>query len=484
LLLSQQVWAQRAGSFASASIDSRLGFNVNSRLGGREDPWWSTEVTPGIRLQSNSGRVVGSLDYGLVLAAQSRGDVRSEVGNRLTASFSADVVDQRFFLDGRASISKQSATAISTQYAANSSSALFDTESRAEVATFSLSPSVRGVIGAAVTYDFRLTADATDRRGSSVGDQQRMGGSVTLSSAVRGTMLTWALNATTSETEFRTGRTTRSESTTASLGWLPDPDFTFSVRGGTERQDVDSSGPRSTNTWGAGATWRPSNRTRVQVNYLDRYFGTGWSGVAEYRFARTAFSFSTTRDTSDGFGTSFAPVTQFQAFMSLFAREIPDSAARESFVRALLASENIDPNDIAVPGFVTGAVSLNERNQLGVVRTGQRLSLSLQAFRTVNRVIDTFVPELSRAPVRQSGYVGSASYRLTPRSSIVLSGTRQMTRSIALPEGTDLKSLSLSLTNRPGQATTLTMSARYSVFNSPVDPYREASIQAALGHRF
>ncbi len=484
LVLAGPASAQGSGFQASARVDSRLSFNVNSRLGGRDDPWWTTEVTPGIRLQSRGGRVVGSLDYGLVLAAQTRSDKRTEVGNRLSGSFSAEVHDRRFFVEGRAAINRQSTNAFSTQYASGSGNELFDVTNRTEVASLSLSPLWRGVFASSVQYEFRLLADATDSRGSSTGDQTRTGATATVSSAIRGTPLTWALNASSAETEFRAGRSTRSEQAFATLGWIPDPDYVLSLRGGTERQDTDSSALRSSNTWGAGATWRPSPRTRFQLNYLDRYFGTGWSGAIEYRLPRTSFSLSSSRDTSDGLGTSFAPVSQFQAFMASLADEIPDLAQREAFVRALLADQQLDPNAIAVPAFVTSAVTLTERHQLTATWSGRRLTMSAQAYRAVSRVIDTVVPELSRLPVRQSGYTGSASYRLTPQAGLVVSGARQMTGSSGARAGTDLKTLSLAYTHRQGQRTTLSLSARYTVFNSTIEPYREASVQAALGHRF
>ena len=60
-------WAQARGTSFSAGLDTRLGYNVNSRLGGLEGAEWIGEVTPSVRLQRRSGRVQGSLDYGLSL---------------------------------------------------------------------------------------------------------------------------------------------------------------------------------------------------------------------------------------------------------------------------------------------------------------------------------------------------------------------------------------------------------------------------------
>lgn len=486
-LLAVAVWAspfQAQAQGISASIDTRLGFNINSRLGGRDDPWWTSEVTPGIRLQSRSGRVVGSLDYGLVLSTQTRGEERSRVGNRLSASFSADVVDRRLFLEGRASISQQGTNAFSTQYAPGSSSASFDEANRAEVANLSLTPVLRGVLGSAVSYEIQAIADATDNRESDTGDLLRTGGSVSLSSALRGTPLTWFLNLRSLETDYRVGRATRSETALVSLGWIADADLSFSARAGQERQDIDSDQSRGTSTWGLGATWRPSPRTRFQLNVDDRFFGQGWNGVVEYRMQRSLFTLGTSRDSSDAAGARFEPLSQFEAYMALAAADFPDLAEREAYVLALLASQGIDPNEIVRPGFVTSAVSVAERHRVGWVWNGRRLSMSLQAYRASTRVIDADVPELSRVPVRQSGYTSTASYRLTPRVNVVVNGSRQMTAGIAGERGTDLKSLSVSLTQRLGPRTTLSGSSRYSVFNSPVTPYREAAVQLALGHRF
>jgi uncharacterized protein (PEP-CTERM system associated) len=316
-----------------------------------------------------------------------------------------------------------------------------------------------------------------------VGDQLRTGGSLGLSSAIRGTRLTWSLDARSQETDFRVGRTTRNDTALASLGWLVDADLTLTARGGSERQNVETLESRTTNTWGLGATWRPSPRTRFQLSMDDRFFGTGWNGVVEYRMPRSAFNFSTGRDSSNGLGANIEPVTQFQALMSLFAAEFPDPVARETHVRTLLASAGQDPNAIVRPGFVTSAVSVVERSQLGWTWSGQRLSLSIQAYRAT-RVIDTGASEAEREPVRQSGYTSNASYRLTPRINLLLTGSRQITASTTSLGGTDLKSLSVSLTQRLGPRTTLSGSSRYSVFNSPVNPYREAAVQLALGHRF
>ncbi len=478
------VAAQTRNTSVSLGVDSRVSLNANSSLGGRDKPWWTTEVTPSIRLESRSGRVVGSLDYGLTLATQSRGEDRAQAVNRLGASFNAEAVPQHFFIEGQAAISQQSNSAHGAQYAPGSSTGFFDGRNLTEVGTASLSPVLRGVVGGAVNVEARLMANATNTRDSLVGDQLQTGGRLSASSAIPGTLITWHLSASSLETDYRVGRSTRNDTALLSLGWLVDADLTLSARGGTEKQNVQDLEGRRTNTWGVGASWRPSPRTRVQLDVDDRYFGRGYSGVIEYRMPRSSFSLRSSRDSSNGFGNNVEPRTAFELFMSRAAAEIPNPVEREAAVRAQLAALGIDPNSIAIPGFVVGAVSVTENHQLNWSWSGQRLSASVQLYRTRTEAIDRALTDVAREPVQQSGYMSNVSYRLTPNVSLGAGGSRLMTRATSTQGATDLKSLSLTLTQRLGLRTTLAASSRYSVFNSLTEPYREAAVTVSLGHRF
>jgi uncharacterized protein (PEP-CTERM system associated) len=485
VLLLAQAWPMAAQSqtrsqAVSAGLDSRLIYNVDSRLGGRDGAEWIAEVTPSIALQSRSGRVVGSLEYGLQLIERSRREPSSDAVNRLAARFSAEAVPRHLFLEGAASIAQQSSSPFGLQTV---SASVNDNPNRAEVGTASLSPVLRGVIGGAVTAEARLNVSSTNTRDSLTGDSTQTGGAVLLSSMVPGTFVSWGLTAQSLETDFRVGRTTRTESATASLGWQADADLSLSLRGGTETQNVQELQSQRTSTWGVGATWRPSPRTRLQANLDDRFFGRGYGVVAEYRLPRTSFSWSSTRDTSNSGGT-IEPLTQFDLFMGLLAAEFPDPAAREVAVRNLLTSLGLDPLAVGRPGFVLSSVSLVERHQFGWAWSGQRLNLGVQAFRSTTTAIDTGLSAVEREPVRLSSYGINLGYRLTPTSSLVASGSRQMTQATATQPSNDLKSASLTWSEQVGRRTVASLSARYTVFNSTATPYREAQLSAAVAMRF
>jgi uncharacterized protein (PEP-CTERM system associated) len=482
LLLAQigitGAWAQARNQSYGAAIDTRLSYSVNSRLGGRDAGEWLGEVTPSISLSSRSGRVVGSLEYGLTIVERSRNEPSSETVNRLSANFSAEAVPRHLSIDGSASISQQSRSPFGLQLANTS---VVDNPNRVEVGTASISPALRGVLAGSISAEARLNLSTVNTRRSLVGDNTQTGGSLSLSSTVPGTLVSWGLSARTTETDFRVGRSTRGDNVTATLGWQADADLSLSARGGSESQNVQDLDTQRTSTWGVGATWRPSPRTRLQANLDDRYFGRGYSIVADYRMPRSSLSWSSNRDSSNNF-SNVAPVTQFQLLMALLAAEFPDPTVREAVVRERLAGA--DPSTVVIPGFVNQAVSVAERHQLSAVWSGLRLSAGAQAYRSTTTVIDAAASAVAREPVRLNGYSANVSYRLTPTSSISASGSRQMTKATSAQAANDLKSATLSYSEQLGRRTNASLSARYSVFNSIATPYREAAVTASLSMRF
>ena len=474
-------WAQARSVGVSAGVGTELSYNINSRLGGRDGAEWIGRVTPSLSLQSRTGRVIGSFDYGLTLTERSRQEPSSDASNRLSANFSAEAVPRHFYIDGSASIARQSNSAFGLQSVGSSAS---DNPNRSDVGAASLSPVLRGVLAGAVNVEARLNAAAVNTRRSLVGDNIQTGGSLSMSSALPGSLVTWGLSARSTETDFRVGRTTSADSATATLGWQADADLSLSARGGTESQDVQEFDRLRTNTWGVGGVWRPSPRTRLQADLDDRFFGRGYSVVAEYRLPRSSFSWTSNRDTSNGAGSRFEAITQFQQLMALFAADIPDPAAREAFVREQLVALGIDPQQVVLPGFVAAAVSVTERHQLSWVWSGQRLSFTAQGNRLTNTVIDAAASDIAREPVRQHGYSANVSYRVSPTSNLTATGSRQMTKATSTQPSNDLKSVTLSWTEQLGRRTNASLSTRYSVLNSATDPYREAAVTASLVMRF
>jgi uncharacterized protein (PEP-CTERM system associated) len=480
-------WAQVAGggsrsTSVSAQVDADVSQVVERRRAGTDSQDTVTQLRPGIRVESRSGRVVGSLAYSLNLAHHTKQDYQGEnVQNFLSGSLQAEAIERWMYVDATANVTQQPASAYGRQTASDSTVV---NANRIEVGSVSVSPYVRGVVASSVNYELRLTGSATNGRRSKAADSSTTGGNFGLSSAVPGTLFGWALNASTQTVDFRTGRKTQSDRYGARVTWMPDPDLTFNVSGGQEDTDIGSLIKTRYNNWGAGATWRPSPRTRAQFNTEDRYFGRSHQVTLEHRMASSSIQFSSSRDAGNGADPSGTGqrVTLYQAYDRLLANTFPDPVERDAVIRLLLQSQNADPNQLVSSGSINSAITVVQRNQLTFAYSGQRMTTSLQLYTNRSQVIDPTVaaPEADR----QWGYLGSVSYRLTPTAQVNMTGSRMVTQSTDTRPGTDLKSLTLGWSDQIARRTSAGVTLRYSVFNSNTDPYRQAAIQASISQRF
>lgn len=472
----------RASSLTTG-VEAQASYVVDSRSGGRSDPDLVTELRPGLRWEGRSGRVVGSLAYSLGLSHHTKEFTGERVQNQLNAALSAEVVDRWMYVDGSATISQQAASAFGTQTAPGSA---LDNRNKVEVGTATLSPAVRGVLGTAVNYEARLTASATNARRSIVADFTTVGATLSLSSAFAGTALGWGLVANSQETEYRVGGKSKFERASASLTYAIDADLNLVLRGGQESTNAVDVASRTYTNWGAGATWRPGPRTRLQTEFDERYFGRSYRALLDHRMASSAIQISSSRDASNGSDPNGTTV-RLSLYDVLFAQSAsvePDPTLRDALVRNFLLAQGRDPDEPVLFNVINTAVTVQDRHQVILTYAGRRLSGSMQAFMNKNEVVSASFGTTADQNYRQWGYVTTASYRLTPTANVGISGSRLLTQSSATRAGTELKSLSMSISDQIARRTSVSFSARYSVFNSTTDPYREASVSASLSQRF
>ena len=229
-----------------------------------------------------------------------------------------------------------------------------------------------------------------------------------------------------------------------------------------------------------------ARRTRAQLDFDERYFGRAYRLSLDHRLANSSVQFSSSRDASDGSSSSGAGqrLTLYQVFFAQFASLQPDPVLRDLLVLGFLRAQNLDPNAIVPGGFLNTAVTVQQRHQLTLSYSGLRMAGSAQAFASSSRVIDAAAVTPANQNTRQWGYLTNASYRLSPDATLALTGSRLLTQGTDTRTGTNLKSLSLSLSSQLARRTSASLSARYSVFTSATDPYREAGITASLSQRF
>ncbi|MBX3601524.1 MAG: TIGR03016 family PEP-CTERM system-associated outer membrane protein [Rubrivivax sp.] len=451
----------------------------SARDRGVRDGEFGTRLSPGLRISSRSGRVQGSLDYRLNASWYSKTSEAKAFDNVLSASALAEAIDNRFFVDARASISQQTLSPFGTQSADDRTRY---NENQTEVRTATLSPYIVGSLGELATWQLRYNASLTDTRGGTVNDSLTYGPTLTVSSSNAGALVGWGLLASQQTIDFKGGRATEIERVNAQLFFRPDPDVTLSVNGGQERTNVGSAFSRTYDNWGAGLRWTPTPRTLIALQGDERYYGRGHSVLVEQRMRRSVVRYTDSRDATSGADPNGVgqPVTLYQLLFLQFASVQPDPVLRDQLVRDFLRSIGRDPNELVAGGLLGSAVSLQQRRDLSWALLGVRTTLNLQAYNSTTRILDDPNNTGNTEPVRLWGYSATVSHRLTPRSSLSLTGSRQIAKSTSTQAGNDLKSLLLAWSSQVSTRTSVGLSARYSVFDSPTDPYREAAVTASV----
>jgi len=437
------------------------------------------QLQPGLRVSSSSGRVRGTLQYSMSGVVRSASNGGSEVYNALNAAGSAELIPAWAYLDASATVSQQALSA----YGQQSATVYSNNRNLTEVATVSVSPYLRGFLGPALRYEARVTASGVNARRSKAGDSSGEAALLSVGSATSG-LLGWGVDLTSDRRHFRLSRDTQVDRALGTLSIRPDPEYGFTLRAGQERSDALSLEQRSYNNWGAGARWTPTERTAFSSDYDRRYFGNAYSLQLTHRLPLSSFRIASSRSATTGAnaGSQSQAVTLYQLYDLLLASRFPDPVQRDIVVRQLLGTR--DPNTLVQGGFVDSGVSVSRRDDIGWTYTRLRLSLNLLAFRSSTQRLDILNPAANGDAIRQQGYTAVVSYQLSPTASLSANGTLLQTPGTAFASGTNLKTASLSWTDFIGNYTSVSVSGRYSVFNSTTDPYREAALTASLSLRF
>lgn len=468
--------AQAGGSAIRMSTGASLShsFSDNRDLSSSDRRAGSaTQATGSLSLSSSSGRVQGSLDYSLSAQLQNDAATSDRLSNSLSAGFSVTAVEQHAWVDVRARISQQSISAFGVQPDTPFSSSQNVGESR----SLSVSPRFRVQLGSFADLNVALSENYAENSGAADSGVRSTGLSASLSG--RAGRLNWSVSGHDSRSDRDVGRGGSNRGISASLGYALHYDLSANFRIGREFDTVRSATRGNTNTWGLGLSWTPTNRTSINAQFDHRYFGQARSITISHRMARSYWTYSESRDVSEGISSS--GLAYAEAYARLFAElaaQVPDPVLRDQQVRAILDQAG---------GFVTRAASVASRRNLSVALQGLRGSMVLTAYQSRTERIDavsTVIDDLSLGALRQHGYTGSVSYRLTPTASANLSYSVRSTPGAGTQPGNELRSLSLGFSSQLALRASLSLSLRHTTFDSPTRPYTENGGQATIGLRF
>jgi uncharacterized protein (PEP-CTERM system associated) len=490
-LASLPVLAQSASSstpqlFISTFFTASETYYDTQRARGYSGGEFVTELTPAVRISGRLGPVEGSFDYSLSALHYSEGSqangIVSNARNGLNTAFTITPLDNFAFIDVRAGITQQSLTPFGEQSVPGSSR---PNSNLTEVYEVSVSPYVRGSVSGLAEYTARLRAASTNAQNSVSSDSTTVDASFALNSTGGG-VLGWGLSASRQRVDYRATGTTGTGRVDATIRGSPSPDLQLTANAGRETTDVVGGVKRTYDVHGFGARWTPSERTNVDFKTDQRYFGRSWNLGLGYRTARTVWRYSNVKDAIDGGGPSGVgrPLTLYDLYFNQFASVMPDPVQRERLVLDYLRSIGANPGASVGGGFLVETKTLQNRQDLSFAYQGQRASFNLLAYGNDNRAIDKTTNQATGDPVVTRGYLGTLSYRLTPVSSLSLTGNQTKTLSNQSNSGNDLKSVSLNWSSQPSRRTTVSAGAGYTVFDREVDGYHESFVRASISLQF
>jgi len=354
--------------------------NVALAPPGFEKSEFITQINPGISLTGTGPRLKLNASYVMQNLIYAEDGSRNTMNHMLNANANAELVDNLFFLDGRAAISQQNISLLGPQAADN----VNVTGNRTEVKTYSVSPYLRHSFSNFASSELRYTHDEVSTGVGGLSDTQADRIQLGLNSGPAFNTLGWGLNYSNQKTAYANtaninAQSIDSEILTGNLRYLVTPRFSLTATGGYEKNDYISIGPKPDGSfWSAGFSWAPSALTSVDASAGRRYFGSTFSLAASHRTRLTAWNLGYSEDITS---------TQSQFL-------VPTTIDTASFLKPLLDNPALTPTqkqDIetfiqrypTLPGSIndlTNRLFLQKSLHASVALTGAKNTLILSLF--------------------------------------------------------------------------------------------------------
>ena len=443
-----------------------------------------TQVTAGVGLRVRSNAVRGLVDYSLTGSLHARHGSRNQLQNALNANANAEFVDNRLQLNASARISQGAVSAFGTQ----PSTAIATTANSTEVRTLQVAPTLRGQLGPWMRYSASLSHTMTNASSSANGDSSTTSATVQVEPRSR-SRLGWSIDASHQASDFKQGRATQSNRLFGSLRLdLDDLDLELNANGGVEQSDLTSLQRQSAGTWGVGAVWAPSPRTRFLADFGQRAFGRTHSISAEHRMVRLSFRYRNARSLStSGSLTQGGQDVIYQLVAMEFA-SITDPVLRDAAVRRRLIELNLDPTRVSSIGFLSSAATLQDTQEFSVIWRGPRDSLSTSISHSKTQRADTL--STAADDLSQSGAVAlsnlsvSWSHRLTPGSSLAMTLTAMRSNGDTAAQSNRQTRAELAYNTSLTPESFATVALRRGLYKTALQPYDETALTASYGIRF
>lgn len=446
---------------------------------------WITTVTPGLALDHRGPRLRITADYRYQHDFYSEGAGPDNSRNFLNALATYDLVERRFWLEGRANITQERLSAFG---AAVVPDAPGSNENRVETRILGISPVLRGSYGDVAEYVAR--ANATRLRAEGAVETDTFEALATLRSAAPAARLGWSADVSALSTRSEGQATLQDFRARAALVYAPMSQVHISLIAGYEDSDFAPEDEQRRATPGIGIEWSPGPRTQFAAIAQDRWFGTGHLATLRHRSARTIWDIRSRR-TAETMSSSISggALTLENLMADLLAASIPDPVARAEAVRRRLTEFGSQPTTLGHT-FLTERPYLINAVDATVALVGVRNTITFTGLRqtqtallTSTQATDSFADSTA---IRTHSYSANWTYALTPLTSLTASTSRL--RSVGLDPGSPTTNQELDtvyLSTRLGPRTTASLGVRRVVFDSTVqaENYKENAVFGSISFR-
>ncbi|MBK7660081.1 MAG: TIGR03016 family PEP-CTERM system-associated outer membrane protein [Betaproteobacteria bacterium] len=451
---------------------------------------WITDLTPGLRVEADSNRVRGFLEYRLHELRYSTDSALDTRQNFLLSRFTVDAIENFAFVDARADITQESRSPFGAAPAADVPSA---SANRVETTTLQVSPWIRGQVGDYANYLLRARAGEVRTDDGTIPDTRSTEWSGRLASASGGTRFGWSLEGSFANARNDAIGSLDDSRLRARLYWTATPSLRLALSGGVDETDFAGPPTRREQTPGAGFTWIPSERLQLGALYERRVFGDGYSASAAYRASRTAFIFTSTRDAAilPGLTATETRASLADVLALMLAGGNPDPQARAAEARRRLDDASLSAAPVLGSSLLSSRPVVYKQTDAAVLFEGARNTLALRyAYfeqREYGAALDGSPAPAGAQDLRRQSADASWSYRFTPATTGTLVATHQRTN--GLTEGTpDTRQsyVTAAIATDLGPRTTASAGVRRMRFDStaPEASYTENAVFAQISIRF
>jgi uncharacterized protein (PEP-CTERM system associated) len=481
-------WTYGAGATGQLTLTD----NVRLAPRGQEEADLVLSVSPALSAQRRGARASLGVTYIPTLLMYLENRDSNDVQHYLNALFSAEAVENFFFVDASANVRQTFISPFGSLL-----TGVNINENRAQTATLGLSPYVRGVLGAGYTYlvrndNFWSTSDT-----SALDNLYESRVLATFASPLART-LRWDADYEYTYTKFESQPAFVQQLLRSRGIYRVNPELSVNARLGYEANDYavdDYSGP----IYGGGLDWNPTPRTFLSAFAEERFFGTGYGLDLRHRRRRASFTLHGSRTTETYRQSAlYLPAGDTRQLADIaFSSRIVDPLERQRAVDEFLARAGLPATLTSPYSFYTNRIYVADLVEAGAGLFGARNSVSLTLFWRENEPVTASGNVLPDAfasvnRFRQRGGVVAAGHNLSGSSTVTASVQRTYTLSDDTSigaDGNDIDStedvLRVTLTHRLSAATQVAAGARWVDFDSnALDSFREHAVFASLTHRF